>query len=159
MSDGLIKKHFRYWGRVFRCREMTVWDYYAFIRDPEYLVDKKLTEWWQPRPNLTSDELKRFMRELLGSKDEDDMLKSMTKKKKTTKTDENRVKDFYIWIWVVGRLLQWWLNVMTIPLDMFWDILRDADIIIDPKNYDPDRNEKTIDGKWLKEMTGWDNKL
>lgn len=159
MTDWLIKKYYRYWGRVFRCREMTVWDYYAFIRDPDYLIDKKLTERWKPRPNLTNDEIKRFARDLVGWKDDDDMLKAMSKKKKTTKTDENRIKDFYIWIWVVSRLLQWWLNVMTIPLDMFWDLLKDADVIVDPKNYDPDRHEKTIDSKWLNEMTGWKNKF
>lgn len=146
----ITKYYFDYWNKSFWCYEPSVGDYYLFIKDPEYFIEKKLTEWWKP-PKLTQKQTDRFLRILFDTK-ENDILWTLTKPKKNT-DNEQRLKDIHIWIAIVSRAT--YLDAMSLPLEMFWKILEDLEIIVWKKEYDPKRKSQRIDSEALKNFTWW----
>lgn len=154
MNYWITKLEFTYWWKSFWCREMTVWDYYLYLKDPDYLIEKKLSEWWK-KVILTNSQLRRFLKILLDWKTDDNIATIM--KKKSDKKAENTLKDLHIFIWMISNILH--SECLSLPLEMFWKIVKDLDVITWKETYDPMRNEKTIDSKALMEFTGWKKKL
>lgn len=153
--NWITRLYFTYWWRSFWCSEMTVWDYYLYLKDPEYLIEKKLDESWK-KHNLSDVQLRRFIRILLDWKDEDDIINKLWKKKNGDKTKKT-LDDLHIFIGLVNTIIH--TDSMNMPLEMFWKILKDISIISLKENYDPDRNDKTIDSKALMNFTGWKKRI
>ena len=148
----LIKNKFKYGNKAFECYEMSVADYYQFIRDPDALVEKKLTECGK-LPKLSKKQIHRFLLILLDTKKQDDPFTSLRKNtKRDDKKAQNTIKDFHVFVGILGRVTG--LDVMSMPLAMFWKMLEDLAIISGNKEYDPMRNEKTLDSEGLRKATG-----
>ena len=86
--------------------------------------------------------------------DEEEAIKSLWKKKKK-QTQE--LKDLHIWIAVVSKMTN--LDVMNLPLEMFWKVLDDMQIILGQKEYDANRKSKRLDSKELADVFGGNKKI
>lgn len=140
-----IINEFQYYDKIFRAGELTVWDYYLFIRDPQYAIQKILSEFNEEQPELEEKFVKRFLRVLFDTKDED-VIKSLWKKKKENPLME---KDFHILIGSFARLTN--LDPLNMPLSIFLKMRNDLKIIWWSEEYKADRNDTTVDKKWLYE--------
>lgn len=142
----LSKWYFKYGGKMFWCRETSVADYCLYIRDPDYFFEKKLTEGGKS-PELSKVQLAKFTEILLLQDDAKDKIDRI--KRKPTERQKQRVKDIHIWVGILGKVTN--LDVMSLPLSMFWDMLKDLDVINLTKEYKEDRHRKTANYKWVKD--------
>lgn len=157
MIAWVTKLYFKYnGGKSFRCRELTVGDYYLYVKDYDYFLEKKLTESNQ-KPKLTARQLKKFVKILLGVEDSPETFKEYMRSKKTTDKNKKTLDDLHIFIFRMSANTG--LDVMSLPLEMFRKYYKDIDIIIGKEQYDPNRNDKTLDIEGFMKATGGKNSL
>lgn len=145
-----IVHNFIYNGnKTFKAWELTVGDYYLFLRDPEYAIEKILSEYNDKIPKLDQWQLTRFLDILFGN---NDPTAHIIKKKASKDKLDSHAADFHLQIaWMVKVL---WVSVDDMPLEVFHRMSKDIELIGDPSKYKPDRHNKRLDSKALMQATG-----
>lgn len=144
-----IIHEFQYYNKRFKAGELTVWDYYIFIRDPQYAIQKILSEFNEQPPELERKYLTRFLRILLDTND-DQLLERLSGKQ--PKTNPLLEKDFHIMIGGFARITN--LDPTNMPLKTFLEMRKDLGIISGSVEYDPKRNNERLDSDWLRKEFG-----
>lgn len=144
-----IIHEFQYYSKRFKAGELTVWDYYIFIRDPDYAIQKVLSEFNDQPPQLEPKHLRRFLRILFDTTD-DDLIDRITKKK--SKPNPLLEKDFHIMIGSFARITH--LDPTNLPLKTFLQMRNDIGIIWWTVEYDPKRNDERLDSDSLRKEFG-----
>lgn len=149
-----IINEFQYYNKTFKAGELTVWDYYIFIRDPQYAIQKVLSEFNETPPKLEQKHLTRFLRILFDTKD-DDLIDRLAGKK--PKTNPLLEKDFHIMVGAFARITN--LDPSNMPLRTFLQMRNDIRIIWWTVEYDAKRNDERLDSDWLRKEFGDKNYL
>lgn len=141
------------WAKSFRAWELTVAQYYAFLRDPESAIETVLSEFNQELPKLNTKQLSRFLDILLWN---NDPLWSVLKKRRNKERDAELMRqhelDFHISYVTVCKQICW--DCWHLPLVVFRRIVEDIEIFTGQKKYDPKRHNKSPDKKGFAELKG-----
>lgn len=140
-------------AKSFRAGELTVAQYYAFLRDPESAIETVLGEYNTKLPELNQKQLSRFLDILLWN---DDPLGTILKKKRNKAKDEETMRhhelDFHISYVAVCKQING--DCWHLPLVVFKRIVDDIKILTGQQEYDPKRHVKTPDKKGFAELQG-----
>jgi len=134
-------------GKSFQAWELTVGDYYLFLRDPEYATLKVLTEYNKKPPVLTKAQLEKFLAIYFDGKADpaqaiENRLKTAWNSKEKA---EEHARDFHIQYCMVSRVISF--DCKDMPMEIYKKVVQDLAIIIDPSKYDKDRHSKKPDTK------------
>lgn len=117
-------------------------------RDPEYFLEKILTEFNKNPPELTTNEMAAFMQIIFK---QESSISDIFKNKKS----ESDQKDFHIMLGMFQKTTgNGFLDVMQMPLDIFLKMVDDLGIITGNEKYDKHRNSGKPDKKAFKEAFG-----
>lgn len=137
---------FTYRNRTFRAGELTVGDYGLSLRDFDAFLEKVLSEFNPKPPKLEPEYLRAFL-DILFEKSEQ---VSPFRKEKNSSPD-----DFHIVLGIYMRTFrQGYVDACATPLRIFNLLMADADCILDPSKYDPNRHDSTPDKKAIKKEFG-----
>lgn len=115
-------------------------------RDPEYFVEKILSEFNKKPPELTANELEAFINIIFRREDSiDDIFRK--------KSDKSGQTDFHVMLGMFQKVTgNGYRDVMDMPLEIFQKMSDDLEIITGSKPYDKDRNSNKPDKKAFKDV-------
>ena len=143
-----LEKHTFHYGKwkKFYCCELSVADFYLYIKDPAGCIKYKVEQLNKQFPQLTDRQYRRFVSILVWS--EGAKLENI--KSSTVEKSKQFLKDFHLYVCWTANAVN--IDVMNLPLEMFWKILKDIETIVGKVKYDALRHSGLPDKTKLNEI-------
>lgn len=146
---------FQYYNKTFKAWDLTVWDYWLYLRSPSEALEKILTEFNRKMPRMNPEHLARFQ-DVLFSTDNSERLNKVldTKTKSNPKKEREKIKnaelDFHVEVGMFCFFLhQSYEEVLRMPLWVYHRMWKDMKYISWKEELPKDRNKTTLDSPWL----------
>lgn len=145
-----IKKRYGYnGGKSFVAWELTVGQYYLFLRDSELCIEQLLSEFGE-LPQLNMKQLNAFLDDIFEN---DDPLRSLYSDHKKNKEEMKHLElDFHLNYVRASKICGF--DIKDMPLKIYRRIIADSWVIADPEKYDKDRHKRTPDKRGFGEIQG-----
>lgn len=144
-----LEKHIFHYGRwkKFYCYELSVADFYLYVKDPAGCIKYKVEQLNKQIPQLTDRQYRRFVSILVWS--EWTKVENLKKKVDDEKAKQF-LRDFHLYICWTANAVN--VDVMNLPLEMFWKIVQDIETIVWKVKYDALRHSGLPDKATLNEI-------